>query len=37
MELSLAAAALAKIQPERIINFMMLTQLTKWLDSLRGG
>lgn len=37
MELSLAAAALAKIQPERIINFMMLTQLTKWVDSLRGG
>ena len=37
MELSLAAAALAKIQPERIINFMTLTQLTKWLHSLRGS
>jgi len=35
MELSLAAAALAKIHPERIINFMTLTLLRKWLDKLR--
>jgi DNA polymerase (family 10) len=37
MELSLAASVLAKIQPERIINFMTLTQLRKWLEGLRSS
>ena len=36
IELSLAATILAKIPPERIINFMTLPQLTKWINSLRG-
>ena len=36
MELSLAAAALAKIQPERIINFMTLMLLRRWLDGLHS-
>jgi histidinol phosphatase-like PHP family hydrolase len=37
MDLSLAASILAKIPPERIVNFMTLPQLRKWLDGLRGG
>jgi hypothetical protein len=37
MELSLAASVLAKIQPERIINFMTLPQLRKWRDALCGS
>lgn len=36
MEFSLAAATLAKIPPERIINFMTFADLTKWVDRLRG-
>ena len=35
MELSLAAAALAKIQPDRIVNFMNLILLRNWVDELR--
>ena len=35
MELSLAAAALAKIQPDRIVNFMTLILLRNWVDELR--
>jgi histidinol phosphatase-like PHP family hydrolase len=35
MEIGLAAAALAKVQPEQIINFMNLMPLRKWSDSLR--
>ena len=35
MELSLAAAAFAKIQPDRIVNFMTLMLLRNWLDGLR--
>jgi histidinol phosphatase-like PHP family hydrolase len=37
MELSLAASVLAKIPPERIINFMMRPQLRKWLNYFRGS
>ena len=36
IELSLAAAILAKIPPERIINFMTLPQLTNWIGGLRS-
>ena len=36
IELSPAAAILAKIPPERIINFMTLPQLTNWIGGLRG-
>jgi len=36
MELSLATAALAKIQPEQIINFMTSTLLRRWLDGLHS-
>jgi histidinol phosphatase-like PHP family hydrolase len=35
IELSLAAAALAKIPAERIINFMSVDQLKRWVQSLR--
>ena len=35
MELSLAAACLAKIAPERIINFMPLSELKQWVASVR--
>jgi histidinol phosphatase-like PHP family hydrolase len=35
MELSLAAAAFAKIQQDRIINFMTLILLRNWVDELR--
>jgi histidinol phosphatase-like PHP family hydrolase len=39
IELSLAAALLAKIPAERIINFMPLAELTAWIGSARerGG
>ena len=36
MELSLAAALLAKIPAERIVNFMPLDQLTAWVARLRS-
>ena len=36
IELSLAAAILAKIHPERIISFMTLPQLTNWIGGLRS-
>jgi histidinol phosphatase-like PHP family hydrolase len=36
IELSLAAAILAKIPPERIINFMTFPQLTNWIGGLRS-
>lgn len=36
MELSLAAAFLAKIAPERIVNFMAKSELLGWVDSVRG-
>ena len=35
MELSLAAACLAKIAPERIINFMPLSELKQWVATVR--
>jgi histidinol phosphatase-like PHP family hydrolase len=35
MELSLAAAALAKIPADRIINFMSVTQIKEWAASVR--
>ena len=35
MELSLAAAAFAEIQPDRIVNFMTLILLRNWVDELR--
>jgi hypothetical protein len=35
MELSLAAARLAKIPPDRIVNFMPLAELTAWVRSVR--
>ena len=35
MELSLAAACLAKIPPERIINFMPFNDLKEWTASVR--
>jgi putative hydrolase len=35
MELSLAAACLAKIAPERIINFMPLSELKQWVANAR--
>jgi histidinol phosphatase-like PHP family hydrolase len=35
MELSLAAACLAKISPERIINFMALPELRRWVAGVR--
>ena len=37
MELSLAAAALAKIPAERIINFMSVDQLKSWAQSVRAS
>ncbi len=37
MELSLAAACLAKIPAERILNFMAVDQLLKWVESVREG
>lgn len=37
MELSLAAACLAKIPAERILNFMPVDQLLKWVHSVREG
>lgn len=36
MELSLAAAQLAKIPPERIVNFMSLEELTEWIGKVRS-
>jgi histidinol phosphatase-like PHP family hydrolase len=36
MELSLAAACLAKIPPERIVNFMPLADLKRWIAAVRG-
>jgi histidinol phosphatase-like PHP family hydrolase len=36
MKLSLAAAILARIEPERIINFMSLGQLKNWVAALRA-
>jgi histidinol phosphatase-like PHP family hydrolase len=36
VELGLAAALLAKIPPERIINFMPLQKLLKWVENVRG-
>jgi histidinol phosphatase-like PHP family hydrolase len=35
MELSLAAACLAEIPPERIINFMTLPELKRWVAAVR--
>jgi histidinol phosphatase-like PHP family hydrolase len=35
MELSLAAACLAKIAPDRIINFMPLADLKRWVADVR--
>jgi hypothetical protein len=35
MELSLAAALLARIPAERIVNFMPLAELTAWIGSVR--
>ena len=37
IELGLAAALQAKISPERIINFMPLPQLQRWVSSLRSA
>jgi histidinol phosphatase-like PHP family hydrolase len=37
MELSLAAAAIAKIDPDRIINFMSAVQLKQWVRSVRDS
>jgi histidinol phosphatase-like PHP family hydrolase len=36
MELSLAAALLAKIPAERIVNFMPLEELTMWIAKVRA-
>ena len=36
MELSLAAALLAKIPAERIVNFMPLEELTAWIARVRS-
>jgi histidinol phosphatase-like PHP family hydrolase len=35
MELSLAAACIAKISPERIVNFLPLPELKQWVASVR--
>jgi hypothetical protein len=35
MELGLAAASLAKIEPERIINFLPLAELQQWVAGVR--
>lgn len=37
MELSLASAAIAKIPPGRILNFLDAKQLKTWVAGLRGG
>jgi histidinol phosphatase-like PHP family hydrolase len=37
MELSLAAACLAKIPPERIVNFMSLAELKRWVAGVRNN
>lgn len=37
MELSLAAACLAKIPPDRILNFMPVTALQEWVQRVREG
>lgn len=37
MDLSLAAASLAKIPPERIINFLPLTEFKAWVAEVRQG
>ena len=36
MELSLAAALIAKIPPDRIVNFLPLDQLTAWIEGVRA-
>ncbi|MDP9004775.1 MAG: hypothetical protein M3N12_08285 [Verrucomicrobiota bacterium] len=36
MELSLAAALLAKIPPDRIVKFLPLDQLTAWIAGVRA-
>ncbi len=36
MELSLAAACLAKIPADRILNFMPVKELLGWVDEVRG-
>lgn len=36
MELSLAAACLAKISPERVLNFMPVDELLGWVQRVRG-
>jgi hypothetical protein len=36
MELSLAAACLAKIPPERVLNFMSATELMAWAARVRA-
>jgi histidinol phosphatase-like PHP family hydrolase len=36
MELSLAAALLARIPAERIVNFMPMSELTAWVQAVRG-
>ena len=36
MNFSLAAACLAKIRPDRIINFLSARDLKAWVDSVRG-
>ena len=37
MELSLAAACLAKIPPERVLNFMPVNELLEWGESVSEG
>lgn len=37
MELSLAAACLAKIPADRILNFLPATELLGWIESVRAG
>ena len=36
MELGLAAASLAKIAPDRIVNFMPKPEFLRWVDAVRG-
>jgi len=37
IDLALAAALAAKISPERIVNFMPLTELRAWIEKVRGA
>jgi hypothetical protein len=36
MEIGLAAACLAKIDPERIVNVLSVDRLTAWAATVRG-